>query len=43
MERTSKAGVQGKASRARRMKWKPTPRSIHLCVDMQILFSEEGP
>ena len=25
------------------MKWKLTPRSVHLCVDMQVLFSKEGP
>src|SRR5947209_16523162 len=25
------------------MKWQPSARSVHLCVDMQILFSEEGP
>lgn len=25
------------------MKWKPSSRSAHLCVDMQLLFSPEGP
>jgi nicotinamidase-related amidase len=24
------------------MKWQPSARTIHLCVDMQILFSKEG-